>query len=225
MDYEQLQRLVMLLKDAGLAAGEEYPGFQQPEVDSPTAAVGLRELDLSGGQVRYNIRILSPRILGGWCCQLWAAKAVEVLHNAGMTCVTGEMEYLSGSDCFCIHVTAAQPMAAAGKLEVLCGDVEMEGVESFSAVRNQGRRLRGGHGSGEPVGVTPGFGGWSLELIQRVSVLPPEAAEPFLLTVREGERESCYTGCCWNEERLEHREGGLRLTRRGFALTREEIHG
>lgn len=223
MDHEQLQNLVRLLRDAGLDAGEEYPGFPQPQIVSPAAAVGLRELDLAGGQIRYNVCILSPRILGGWCCQLWAAKAVEALHNAGMSCTTAGMEYIS--DCFSILVTAVQPMAAAGKLEVLCGGVEMEHVESFAAVRNQGRRLVGGHGSGEPWGVTPGFGGWTVELVQRTGAMPPQVPEPFTLTVREGDRESRYLGCCWNEERLEYGGDGMRLTRRGLAPEREENHG
>lgn len=225
MDHEQLQSLVRLLTDAGLKAGEEYPGLQQPQVDSPMAAVGLRELDLSGGTVRYNVRILSPRLLGGWCCQIWAARAVQALHDAGMECTTGEMEYLHGSDCFCITVTAARPMTGAARRQICCGGTEEEGVESFTAVRDQGRRLIGAHGQGEPVGVTPGFGGWTIELIQRVGGLPPELPEPFVLTVREGDRESRYTGCCWNEERLEHTDRGLRLTRRGFALEREETDG
>ena len=65
MGYELLEALAELLRKAGLQAGEEYPGYQQPAVDGPTAAVGLRELDAAAGLVRYSVRILSPRILGG----------------------------------------------------------------------------------------------------------------------------------------------------------------
>ncbi len=228
MGYELLEALAELLRRAGLKAGEEFPGHQQPQVDSPTAAVGLRELDIPAGTVRYNVRILSPRILGGWCCQVWAARAVEALHGAGMTCETAQMEYLSGSDCFCVTVTAAQSVVSGpegwtpgGSLRVFCGDIELAGVESFTAVRDQGRRLLGATGQYQAVGITPGREGWRLELQQRVD-RAPVVLEPFVLTVREGDRVSRYTGCCWNEERYEHTGRGLRLIRRGFALGREE---
>lgn len=231
MGYELLQTLAELLRNAGLQAGEEFPGQQQPQVDAPTAAVGLRELDPTAGVASYNVRILSPRILGGWCCQIWAARAVEVLHGAGMACETAGMEYLSGGDCFCVTVTASQRVVTGpggwtpgGELRVFCGNIEQEGVESFTAVRDQGRRLLGATGQFKAVGVTRGRDGWSLELQQRAD-RAPVVLEPFILTVREGGRESRYTDCYWNEERYEHTGRGLRLIRRGFALGREETDG
>lgn len=232
MGYELLEALAELLRKAGLQAGEEYPGYQQPAVDGPTAAVGLRELDAAAGLVRYSVRILSPRILGGWCCQVWAARAAEALHGAGMTSQAREMEYLSGSDCFCISMTAEQAVVSGPEgwtsgtgLKVFCADGEEPGVESFTARRDQGRRLLGAFCQSEPVGITAGRGGWQLELIQRVDRMPEPVSEPFRLTVRAGSLQWVYTGCCWNEERYEHTGQGLRLIRRGFALDREEVHG
>ena len=229
MGYELLENLADLLRSAGLQAGEEFPGHPQPRVEAPTAVVGLRELDIPAGLVRYNVRILSPRILGGWCCQVRAARAVEALDSAGMTCVTGEMAYLSGSDCYCVTVTASQAVVSGpegwtpgGRLQVFCGGQEQTGVQSFTAVRDQGRRIIGTTGAAGAVGITGGREGWSLELLQRVEQAPAAVAEPFALTVREGDRVSRYTGCCWNEERYEHTGGSLRLVRRGFALGREE---
>lgn len=232
MGYELLEALAELLRKTGLQAGEEYPGYQQPELDGPTAAVGLRELDASAGLVRYNVRILSPRILGGWCCQIWAARAAQTLSRAGMTCESREMEYLSGSDCFCVTMTAAQAVISGpegwmpGKaLQVCCGEAEEPGVVSFTAVRDQGRQIIGAFCQSEPVGISSGRGGWKLELIQQGDRMPEPAAEPFVLTVRDRDREWVYTGCGWNEERYEHTGQGLRLIRRGFALGREERNG
>lgn len=232
MGYELLEALAALLRQAGLQAGEEFPGYQQPEVKSPTAAVGLRELDAAAGLVRYNVRILSPRILGGWCCQIWAARAVRALDRAGMTCQTGEMEYLSGSDCFCVTVTAVQTVIPEEEgwvpgvgLMLLCQDTPVEGVVSFTARRDRGRRLIGAFCQSEPVGITPGRDGWQLELVQQGVGTPEQVQEPFTLTVREHDRQWVYTGCGWNEERYEHTGQGLRLIRRGFALGREEHNG
>ena len=232
MGYELLEALAQLLRQAGLKAGEEFPGCQQPQVDAPTAAVGLRALDIPAGTVRYNVRILSPRILGGWCCQVWAARAVEALDAEGMTCETGQMEYLSGSDCFCVSVTASQSVVSGpegwtpgGSLRVFCGERELPEVEAFTAVRDQGRRILGTTGTGKAEGITPGREGWSRELRQRVDRGEEEPEEPFTLTVRDGDRQCCYTGCCWSEERYEHTGRGMRLIRRGFALGREADNG
>ena len=233
MGYELLKALVMLLRGEGISAGESYPGPGAPAVDGPQAAVGLLELDVPAGLASFQVRVLSPRKLGGWGCQIWAARVSEILSRTGMTCEAGEMEYLDGLDCFCVTIRADQRVLRRSdgsfvgvRLEVFCGDAEQTGVESFTAVRNQGRRVLGAFCQSEAVGITPGHGGWELELVQRTDRLSDGAAEPFVLTVREGDRESRYLGCGWNEERFEHTHRGLRLIRRGFALSREEVsHG
>lgn len=228
MGYELLEALMELLTSAGLRAGEEYPAGERVEILSPVAAVGLRELDFAEGEARFTVRVLSPRILGGWCCQTHAAKAGSALHGGGYAVETGEMEYLSGSDCFCITLAATLPVVPVEngwiigrRWKVFCGEIEQEHVVSFRAVRDQGRRLFGGINRSEPQGVTPGAGGWTLELVQSITAEPEDVKEPFLLTVRHGDTEHRFRGCCWNETELSHTQGGLRLTRRGFALNRE----
>lgn len=229
MAYELLKHVTQILRSAGLRAGETYPGTRQPEVDQPMAAVGLQELDVSAGKARFRVEVLSPRILGGWCCQVWAARAAQALTGAAMVCATEQMEYLSGSDCFCTAVTASMDVVRSGegwlpgrRWSIRCGGVEQEGVESFGAVRDQQRRLVGANWAYEPAAITPGRGGWTLELVQRLAGEPEEVPEPFDLEVREGNRCHRYTGCCWNELRYDYTDSGLRLTRRGFALGREE---
>ena len=233
MGYELLKALVELLRSEGISAGEAYPGAGAPAVDGPRTAVGLLGVDLPAGLAKFQIRVLSPRILGGWNCQIWAVRVTEVLNSAGMTCEAREMEYLDAFDCFCVTIRADLPVLrnsdgsfAWARMQIFCGDVEQMGVESFTAARNQGRRMLGTFCQSEAVGITPGHGGWVLELVQRTDRLPACPAEPFILTVREGDRECRYTGCGWNEERFEHTRSGLRLIRRGFALRREEVdHG
>ena len=233
MGYELLNAVVELLRGEGISAGEAYPGAGAPAVDGPQAAVGLMELDVPTGLAKFQVRVLSPRILGGWCCQSWAARVSEVLGRMGMACEVREMVYLDGLDCFCVEIRAEQHVIrrrdgsyAGARMQVFCGDAEQTGVESFTAARNQGRRILGAFCQSEVVGITPGRGGWELELIQRTDHLPAGTAEPFVLTVREGDRESRYLGCGWNEERFAHTRQGLRLIRRGFALSREEVgHG
>lgn len=232
MGYELLESVMDLLTAAGLRAGEEYPAGERVEIFSPVAAVGLRELDFAGGEARFTVRILSPRILGGWCCQTHGAKAAKALFEGGYAVQTGEMEYLSGSDCFCVTLTASLPVVpgegewlAGRRWQVLCGDAVQENVISFRASRDQGRRLIGATSQSEPVGVTPGSGGWSIELQQRITAEPDAAEEPFELRVRSGSTEHRYPKCYWNETEIAHTQGGLHLTRRGFALKREVTSG
>lgn len=232
MGYELLESVMDLLAGCGIRAGEEYPAGERVEILSPVAAVGLREMDFAGGEARFTVRVLSPRILGGWCCQTHAAKAGNALYGGGYSLETGEMEYLSGSDCFCITLTAALPVIpgeggwlAGRRWQVLCGDVEQENVISFRAVRDQGRRIFGAMCQSEPVGVTPGSGGWTIELQQRITAEPEDAGEPFTLLVRHGNTEHRYGKCFWNETEVAHTQGGLLMTRRGFALTREVTNG
>lgn len=232
MEFEFLNRLIDLLTASGIPAGEESPAGKRIEVTEPMAAVGLRELDAIGCLIHYTVRILTPRKLGGWCCQIWASRTEQTLCGKGMTCRVGEMEYLSGSDCFCVTLTVTEPVIqgergwqTGQRWQILCGDRIQTGVESFRTVRKQGRRLVGAHAVAGPVAISSGSGGWELELIQWVDASPEPVAEPFALTVQERGREIRYTGCCWDEERYEYRQRGLCLTRRGFALKREEING
>lgn len=230
MGYELLEALTDILNAAGLPAGEEYPAGERVEILSPVAAVGLRELDAAAGEARFSVRVLSPRILGGWCCQVWAAKAAQALQGEGLACETDQMEYLSGSDCFCVSIMAAQPVVRTesgwtrGRLwQVFCGEQELEGVSLFRAVRELGRRFVGGMGRSTPEGITSGSGGWKLELRQKVVLEPEEGEEPFVLTVRQGTWEQRYSGCCWDETEVVCTQGGLELIRKGFAMEREVL--
>ena len=228
MVYGLLEELRELLEHAGIPAGEEYPAGERVEIFSPVAAVGLRELDCANSVARFSVRILSPRILGGWCCQRQAALAAQTLHRAGMTSSAAEMEYLGGSDCFCISLTVSRPVYegaegwSAGSLwQVLRDDREEKNVLSFRAVQDQGRRLLGAFCQSEPVGVTPGTGGWQIELVQSGAAEPEEGQEPFTLTVHAAGAAQRYLGCCWNETEIVLGGEGIRRIRRGFALKRE----
>lgn len=228
MVYGLLEELRALLEAAGIPAGEEYPAGERVEILSPVAAVGLRELDCANSVARFSVRILSPRILGGWCCQSKAAQAAQVLHRAGMGCAAAEMEYLKGSDCFCVSLTVSRQVlespegwGGGSSWQVLRDEEAERNVLSFRAARNQGRRLVGTFCQSTPTRVTPGAGGWQIELVQSGVGEPEEGQEPFTLTVHAGGAKQRYLGCCWNETQIELDSGGLRRIRRGFALERE----
>lgn len=229
MGRECLEWVLGLLQQGGIPAGEAFPGTHRPEPEEAVAAVGLRAMDWEKGLVRIAVDLLSPRHLGGWHCQLRAAEANRLLHGAGFSCETEQMEYLPESDCFRVGIlasTAVEPngegWTAAGAMEVSVNNLPLEGVISFRAERNQGRRLLGSMARGEPVGVTSGTDGWTVELVQRTT-REPQSADPFELTLRRGGRTERFGGCCWNETVLQYDAAGERMIRRGFALTREVL--
>ena len=228
MVFGLLEELKALLEAAQIPAGEEYPAGDRVEILSPVAAVGLRELDCANAVARFSVRILSPRILGGWCCQHKAAQAAQALHRAGMACSAEEMEYLRGSDCFCVSLTVTRPVyegaqgwSAGSGWQVQRDGAEEKNVLSFRAVRNQGRRLVGTFCQSTPARVTPGAGGWEIELVQSGAAEPAEGTEPFTLTVHAAGAVQRYLGCCWNETEILLGGEGLKRIRRGYALARE----
>ncbi len=231
MGEEGLSKVCDLLAQAGIRADADYPAGGWMEISEAVAAVGLEELDCGAGKAVFAVRILSPGSLGGWNCQKTAAAATAALERAELSCSAGRMEYLSGSDCFCILLRAELDVYNDGSAwypgrcwNYTCNGEALSGVTEFRAEQDLDRRLVGAFCQSEPVGVTPGSGGWQLTMVQMMPVdtldiqMPEEPFE--LAAVRNGKTER-YSGCCWNRTSAVHTQAGLRLERQGFALKRE----
>ena len=109
-------------------------------------------------------------------------------------------------------------------MEILIDGQAVEWVTEFTGQQDQGRRLIGATYQSAPLGVTNGTGGWEIRLVQQIPWNALEAddpSEPFTLTLREESRDQTYTGCCWNSVERVHTSSGTRITRQGFALSRE----
>ncbi len=223
-----LNHIIRTLTHACIPVEAGYPAGKWVSLERAVTAVEVRDLDFDQGKAAFCIRVLSPRTLGGWECQRLAIDVLCALHSDGMEGRMGPMEFLQGSDCYCICVDGAMDVAfckewyPGKRWEIWCGDVTLENVESFRAVRDQGRRVIGSLCQEEPVGVTPGHGGWEIELVQYVRQATDVQTEPFTLAIRDRDRQITFTGCHWNREEWDHEQRGLRRTRKGFALRREE---
>lgn len=201
------------------------------ELTGPVAAVGLRNLNCREGTAEFEIRILSPRGLGGWQCQNTAAEAVSVLENSGVECRMEPMSFRAGADCFEMLVIGKQvvipqeEIPAVSLFRISIGGTDVEWVTSFSAEQDRGRRLIGTLNQTDPVGITRGTGGWSIRMVQTVpggGMPMTEPAEPFDLTVHEKGLNIGFQGCCWNRVVRQLEQDAVKVIWEGFALTRTE---
>ena len=203
------------------------------EITSPVAAVGLRKLDYREGSAEFEIRIVSPRSLGGWQCQHTASEAVAALEGAGVSCRMEPMDYQAGMDCFEMLVIgeryvldSGEEIQVSGTFEILIGESAVEYVTEFTAEQDRDRRLIGSINQAEPVGITPATGGWVIRMVQIIplgGLAAAEPEEPFTLTVKEDGLTTVFSGCCWNKVKKQLDRSQTKAQWEGFALTREEV--
>lgn len=232
MGIEWLNQIVEILASAGIRADEAYPGGKWTELSGPVAAVSLKDLNYRERTAEFEIRIISPRVLGGWQCQHIAAEAVAALEGAGITCRMEPMRYQAGTDCFEMAVigtkyvfAAEEEIAVPDAFEVLVGEETVNYVTEFSGTQDRQRRLIGSIELQTPVGITPATGGWSIRMVQvipRGGQITAEPVEPFELTVKETGLSTVYSGCGWNVVKKQMDQSQTKLIWEGFALTREE---
>ncbi len=244
MGRDWLNEMVQILIAAGIRAGEAFPARPQMALTGTVAAVGLRDLEWRTGMAEFEIRILSPRTLGGWACQTTAAAAVEALEDAGAECRMEPMAYKNTMDCMEMvilarkqirEITQEEPEAPTQpeepeqeeqvrEIQVTLGDQTASYVTLFSAEQTRGRRLVRSLNGGGAVGITPGIGGWEVKLVQ---VLPlgetglTEGEEPFTLTMVADGVQQVFSGCCWNRVKQQVEQKQTKLEWEGFALSRE----
>lgn len=221
MGNERLESTKQTLRSAGFRVETGYSGDVPMTLSETVAAVNLTGFDGVTGKEKITVTILTPRTAGLEECQNRAMQAASALASGYSF---DRWKYDELLDCFAIEVTAQLPAAQDPQLEVLLGDQQVQYVTGFTARQAAGRRLIGAMGSGEPSGVTPGSGGWILELKQTLPDTAPEpeqVEEPFALTVRRGGFSQVFTGCCWSEYGAEYVLGGVQVIRKGLALSRE----
>lgn len=220
-----------ILTSAGIRADESYPAGKRMELTGPVAAVGLRDLSCREGIAEFEIRVLSPRRMGGWECQNTAAEAVAALENGGVECRMEPMSFRQGSDCFEMIIIGRQRVMqqeetpASALFRITIGGNAVEGVTEFSAQQDRGRRLIGSLNQTDPVGITRGTGGWKIRMVQ---VIPEggmrlqEPEEPFVLQVHENGLVTSFEECGWNRVARELDQNRMKLEWEGFALVRTE---
>lgn len=231
MGIEWLETVCGILNRAGIPAGEAYPAGRMGHITGPVACVSLEGVEPSEGKILVEARILSPRELGAWRCQEAAVQAMSALETEGIGCRVRKCQHLAGSDCYAVTVSATvipdpqeEPIPSGSSWSIRMDGAVLSGIVDFSAEQDRGRRLVGAVSRATPVAVTPGKGGWSIRLVQKIGSGVVEAEpleEPFVLAVTQDGVTEVYSGCYWNHIQRSHGNDGLKVVRKGFALAQE----
>lgn len=231
MGQQWLNEIVGILTEAGIRADEAFPGSPRMELTGPVAGVSLRDLCYKDRTGFFEVRIISPRRLGGWACQTTAASAVAALEEGGYACRLEPMDYDARMDCFEMKVICqkfifdAEETPVSQAFSVNIGGENVGYVTEFSGTQDRQRRLIGAFEERTPKGITPPTGGWRIRMVQVIPMggqLFPEPAEPFSLMVQEQGLVTTFSGCGWNVVKKQMDQEKTRLEWEGFALTREE---
>lgn len=226
-----LEEVEETLERIGFQTGLGYPGSWAVHVTQPLAAVSGAGLDHDAGTARVKVSVLSPRALGLSQCQSQAAAALEALAELGSGWHYSGWQFDDNLDCYRVEVEGEIPVVFSGSGPVRSAGwqitIEQEPqlwVTDFLARQQADRRLLRPHGTPEPVGVTPGMGGWSIRLTQLLPMSeaePAQVEEPFALTVAWGDNRQVYQKCFWSDYSARKQPGGTLVVRSGFALSRE----
>lgn len=219
-----MTEICQVLEQAGIPAGPGFPGAERREIRQAVAAVGLRDLDFGSGEAVFEIRIVSPRYLGGWYCQGKAAEAMAALESLEMRCGMEPMGFDHRQDCFEVRILGRW-LVLESRISVMIGTEPVPGVVEFTAELDRKRRVMENAWGQEPAGVTPGRTVWNIRMVQiarRNQSIYGMPEEPFSMIVTEQGLWTAYTGCYWN--RVEKRMEGNRVTViwEGIALNRKE---
>lgn len=231
MGYEWLRDIEQALAAAGFSVERGYPAKNAVHLIGTVAAVNLTRVDMAERRAVATVTVLAPRKYGLDHCQEMAAKAAQVLSPVGGQWGFSGWKFDSGIDCYYVEVVGTVYFVLqedvwtveAGYQVLIEGEAQSH-VTDFLAWQQADRDFVRAHGQSEPVGVTPGMGGWTIRLTQLIPTGEPEpvtAEEPFSLTVRRGGHSQVFAGCCWSEHSSQQLEQGTRVIRSGFALSRE----
>lgn len=227
-----LESVVTALGDSGLSAALAYPGKPFPSITEPMAAVHLKQVDSNTRTATVEVLVLCPGALGGTLCEEKALDALRVLWALGAVCHQEGCQYDRVSQCFQVSLTAAFTQTLQEDTgEQLAGfSVAIDGVAQgactlFRAQLDTGAERE--YVAAEPVAVAShrGILRWTLYLEEQIPVGMEEPENPegeFTLTADTGTGVWNYLGCRWVTVSREYTTQGLRRTRTGFALRREE---
>ena len=228
MGITVLRQILQMLLDAGFHADVAYPGQRYPVVTDPVVTVHIDEVDSVNYTVTMEVTVHCPASLGGAVCEEEALRVLDYLAGAGAECTQRGCQYDGIAKVYSVsilalfrQVTVAEPTPLEFRVKI--GDLVMTRAVGFSAEQKSDHRLV--YSMGESAAeICPGDGVWEITLEEWYlpgMVEGPGNPEPFTLTFDSEIRRETYSGCRWTEQKRQYASDGLRLWRKGIALSRE----
>lgn len=232
MGFSVLELVLRLLREENFTADVAYPGQKYPEISGTVAAVHIEKVERSSLTVTVEVNIICPASMGGTACEVEALRATEVLRWAGAECIQNGCTYDGIGQVYVVSVLATFT-GITGEDSFIKGpgfEVRIDGVYhpyavSFTSEEVQERQAEFAMGESAPVGIGQGTALWRItleELIPAGSLQTAEPEDAFELVLTTDAKTETYYHCRFVSTRREHTRQGLRRTRSGICMLREE---
>ena len=232
MGYSILELVLRRLREESFVADIAYPGQKFPMITEPVAAVHIEKVDRANLTVTVEVNIICPAAMGGTVCEMEALRATEILRWAGAVCVQNGCSYDGVSQVYVVPVlatftgiTEAEDCSIGPGFKVYVNESRQPYAISFSEEEVPGFQAEYVMGESAPAGISPGSQLWHMVLEELIPVGSPETVEPkgaFQLKLVTDVKTEIYYHCRWTSVKREFTKEGLRRTRKGIAMLREE---
>ena len=232
MGYSILELVLRRLREDGFTADIAFPGQKFPQISDTVAAVHIEKVDRANLEVTVEISILCPAAMGGTVCEMQALRATEVLRWSGAVCVQHGCTYDGVAQVYVVSVmatftgtTEAEACSIGPGFSCYEDDQILRFAVGVTAVQETGAAAEYVIGEKRPIGTSVGTEVWEIQLEELIPVGSPEFASPAgpcALRILTDQKTEIYSGCRWTQVKREFTRQGLRRTRKGIALAREE---
>lgn len=232
MGYSILELVLRALHQENFPADIAYPGQKYPQITGPIAAVHIAKVDRANLTVTVEVNVICPAALGGTACEVEALRATEILRWEGAVCVQNGCTYDGVSQVYVVPVlatftgiTEAESCKIGPGFKVYINEIYHPYAVAVSEEEDPGCQAEYEMGEGLPTGISQGSQLWHIALEELIPSGSPETDEPigaFQLKIKSELKQEVYYHCRWTSIHREFTSKGLRRTRKGIAMLREE---
>lgn len=232
MGISILELVLRRLREENFTADIAYPGQKFPQLSDTVAAVHIEEVDRAKMSVTVEVSIICPASMGGTACELEALRATEVLRWARAVCVQKGCTYDGVAQVYVVSilatftgVTEADDCTIWPGFYVYINDIRHNQAISFQEEEVSDTKVEYVTGESVPAGFSHTGSIWNIQLEELIPSGTPEPEEPagaFELKIVSDLKTEIYYHCMWTSIKREFTKDGLRRTRKGISVLREE---
>ena len=233
MGISILELVLRRLREESFTADIAYPGQKFPQLTDTVAAVHIEEVDRAKMTVTVEVSNICPASMGGTACELEALRATEVLRWAGAVCVQRGCTYDGVAQVYVVSVlatftgvTEADDCTIWPGFYVYINEIRHNQAVAFLEEEVPDTKVEYATGESEPVGFSRTGSLWHIQLEELIPSGTPETEEPagaFELKIVTDRKTETYYHCMWTSIKREFTKDGLRRTRKGISMLREEV--